>query len=159
MLPSQSVSDSAPSGTVKVGREKAAGMLGGSHWKSRGWVILEALAGRLAVWLGGVAGASEAGSAQLLLGGPEALSPARGPRHLLKPGSKAAASAWAEDTSPVGTWADAPLLVPTSHAGFFSDLVSPWPQPSALPVLRQRYGQREKGDLWLWPSRPSPLQA
>lgn len=158
MLPSQSVSDSAPSGTVKVGREKAAGMLGGSHWKSWGWVILEALAGRLAGWLGGVAGASELGQLSCSWVA-QTQSPALGPRNLLKPGNKAAASAWAEDTSPVGTWADAPLLVPTSHAGFFSGLVSPWPQPSALPVLRQRYGQWEKGDLLLWPLRPSPLQA
>lgn len=56
----------------------------------------------------GAAGASEAGSAQLVVGGPHALSLAQGPRNLLKPGNKAAASAWVEDTSPASAWADAP---------------------------------------------------
>ena len=70
----------------------------------------------------GAAGASEAGSAQLLLGGPDALSPAQGPRNLLKLGNKAAASARTEDTSPAGAQADAPPLVPTPHARFFSGL-------------------------------------
>lgn len=79
---------------------------------------------QLAGWLarrGQQVGASEAGSAQLLLGGPDALSPAQGLRSLSNPGNKATASAWAVDGSPLSMLA--------LHSGFFSGLVSAFGSP------------------------------
>lgn len=93
-----------------------------SQWKAKGWIGLKAPAGRLAGEVE-AAGAGEAGSAPLLLGGPDARSPAQGPRKLLNSGNKAAVSAWVGD-------------VPLSM--LVSSLVSS--QPSAFPVLRERCG-------------------
>lgn len=72
----------------------------------------------------GAAGASEAGSAQLLLGGPDTLSPAQESRNLLKPGIQ-----------------QMPHSQANTPCWFLLCSISAWPQPSALSVLRQKYGQ------------------
>lgn len=102
----------------------------GSQWKAKDWVGLKAPAGWLA-WLGGGSRCKRGGVSSAAPGGPDAPGPAQGPKNLLNPGSKAAASAWMVDR----VWADVPLSVLALHARFFSLL-----QPPAFPVLRQRYG-------------------
>lgn len=79
----------------------------------------------------GAAGTSEAGSAQLLLGGPDALSPAQG----LKECTESWKLSYCLRMSMSG--GGSPLSMPALHSDFFSGLISVF----SSPVQRLMYGR------------------